>query len=501
MTEALPPQNWPDGPPTPPTETHPKLVRPPWHQRLHQRLMVAYALSAGPLMVVVYIALESLLRPHLSMSQHQEVYWSIRGILAAAYIVGILSVSFISSRTVSRPLAQISTNARRLATRESDTLLTVDREDELGALAESINYLSGQLNTRLTQALRDTVLLTTILNGMSEGVMVCDRQERVLLLNPAARRLLEVNDDPEGQHLLEVYRSPLLQNTVREVAQNKKTLERELILRRTNALHVAIAAAPLMREGECIGSVAVLHDITTLRQLERVRRDFVANVSHELRTPLATITGYAETLLSGAIDLDPMAEDFVQTIERHAKRLTTLVSDLLILARLEAQGEGPSIGAISFPEVIAEVIDSCEPLAERRGIKLHVALEEGTSLIQGESRALTQVLRNLVENGIYYSQEEGKEVSLRAWVVPDKDEICIQVKDSGVGIESQHLPRIFERFYRVDPGRSRDAGGTGLGLAIVKHMVLAMKGRIEVNSTPGEGSTFHVHLKLPIDQG
>jgi two-component system phosphate regulon sensor histidine kinase PhoR len=472
-----------------------RLARPPWFQRLHWRLVASYALLTGPLLLLLYFLLESFLGEHLAEPLRRELGWKLLLSIGGVYVLSLTLASLVFSATLSRPLSALASSARRLATDSPEGFILVDRDDELGLLAESINYLAQASNARLRQARSDKVLLATILDGMSEGVVVCDPGSQVLLVNPAARALLGLGHrDPTGKHLLEVYRSPLLQEVIEEVIRQKEPLAREMTLRRREPFHLAVAAAPMLRDRECVGAVAVLHDITTLRQLERVRSDFVANVSHELRTPLASITGYAETLLSGAVELDPMAKEFIETIERHGKRLTMMVSDLLVLARVEASGDRPQLGRVRLPEVLVEVLESCEHLARQKEVTLEIDVQEEASQVLGEGRALTQVLRNLVENGIRYTQEGGW-VKLEARLLPESPRVCIQVTDNGVGIEPQHLPRIFERFYRVDKGRSRGDGGTGLGLAIVKHMMLAMGGQIDVSSVPGQGSVFSLRLR------
>ncbi len=421
----------------------------------------------------------------------------VRQVLGGSALLVIVLVSFagfMTSRLVSRPMTQISAAARQLATEPHQAPLPVARQDELGMLAESINALSSQLNARLSQIEEDKLLLSAVLDGITEGVIVCEANGRVVVVNPAARKLLELGDaDVHGKLLLEVYRSPELKDALDEALRTKGAISRELIIRRRETLHLMVTAAALDRPQEQRdGAVAVLHDITRLRKLERIRRDFVANVSHELRTPLATITGYAETLLSGAIELDPTAQDFVETIERHVKRLNVMVSDLLVLARIEAEGQGPRLARVSLEAIDLEVRESVEVLADKHSVHIQSDLQHGPD-VMAERRALTQVLRNLMENAIHYS-EPGGEIVVRA----ESDahgKVHIRVEDEGVGIEPRHLPRIFERFYRVDEGRSREVGGTGLGLAIVKHMVQAMNGDIHATSTPGRGSTFTVTLR------
>lgn len=360
---------------------------------------------------------------------------------------------------------------------------------ELGGLEDMLGRPRGQ-----------GTWLSTILEAMAEGVVVCSPSTHVLLVNKAARELLDLRAAPvEGRLLLEVHRSPLLRDAVDEAVSEQRVIRRELVLRRQDSLHLAVVVAPIFEEDVVRGAVAVLHDISTIRHLERIRRDFVANVSHELRTPLATISGYAETLLSGAVELEPVATDFIEVIERNASRLTLMVEDLLLLARLEARGERRELDRIGLFGVVANVVEAVEAIADDKEIDLVVEVDHVPPIL-AERRALTQVMRNLVENAIKYTDSGGC-IFLRADPDPtDPERIRVKVTDTGIGIEPKHLPRIFERFYRVDDGRSREDGGTGLGLAIVKHMVLAMDGEIDVESRPGEGSTFSVWLKIAAEE-
>jgi two-component system phosphate regulon sensor histidine kinase PhoR len=334
---------------------------------------------------------------------------------------------------------------------------------------------------------------------MTEGVTVTDTDGRILLVNPAARRLLGLGNRTRvgGRSLLEIYPSPLLSEALEEAMQRGKAINKEMVLRRQKTLYLAVAVAPVRQEGITRGAVAVLHDISKIRQLERIRRDFVANVSHELRTPLATISGYAETLMTGPFDLDPTAQDFVETIERHGRRLTAMVQDLLMLARIEAEGSENTLGQLRLQAVVAEVLDAVGREAKNAGVRVSVELGD-VPPVRADQRALHQVLRNLVSNAIKYS-EPGDEVRLLGSVDADRGQVSLSVVDQGIGIAPVHLPRIFERFYRVDEGRSRDAGGTGLGLAIVKHMVQNMDAQIAVESTPGEGSTFILTFNAALD--
>ena len=374
--------------------------------------------------------------------------------------------------------------------------------DVFEQLSGAMLSLSGQVDEQLQRIRGEASLFQTILDGMTEGVIVCDLEARVVLVNPAARELLELGEqDVRGQQLLEMYRSPQLKDAMDACVDSGALGQQEIVLRRgEEPVYLSLSVTPLQTRAGLEGAVAVLHDISALRRLEKVRRDFVANVSHELRTPLATITGYAETLLGGAIELEPMSRDFIETIERHGKRLSAMVSDLLVLARLEADGERAPRVAVRLSDVVVDVLDDAQPLAKSREVKLRIKRLSELPPVLADRRGLTQVLRNLFENGISYTQPGGR-VMLQANLVDTGKRICVQVSDTGIGIESQHLPRIFERFYRVDEGRSRGDGGSGLGLSLVKHMVSAMGGDISVESTPGKGTNFYIMLDVSIETG
>ena len=236
-----------------------------------------------------------------------------------------------------------------------------------------------------------------------------------------------------------------------------------------------------------MGSVVVMYDVTRLRRLERVRRDFVANVSHELRTPIATIQSASETLLMDEMDVGPVSREFVESIFRNANRLAQIVEDLLTLSRLEAAGEEFSKHGIELAEVVAEILDRFSSPAAKNGVVLDVEFDEDLAAVEGEPRALGQILSNLVENAIKYTPDGGV-VRIKGW--NEDKRVLVSVTDTGIGIPKEHLPRIFERFYRVDYGRSRHVGGTGLGLAIVKHLVRKLGGDISVTSTAGKGTEF-----------
>jgi two-component system phosphate regulon sensor histidine kinase PhoR len=334
--------------------------------------------------------------------------------------------------------------------------------------------------------------LLAVLGSMSEGVLVLDGQERVTLANPSVRNLLalpEVNPGgatPDNPTLLDLNRLPALYALAEQALTGKRAAEEISIAGR----QVLVRTAPLASPGPT-SVVVVFNDMTDLRRLEAVRRDLVANVSHELRTPLTAIRGYAETLKDGGLVDQERAAEFVAIIYRHAERLSRLLDDLLELSRLEAGARPMRKDVIGLGPIVSRALDLVRPKASSRQVSLSVEMNEEPELI-GDSEALEQILVNLLDNAVKYTPKGGNVVLRTERTKPDRWRV--DVEDSGIGIEPSHLGRVFERFYRVDAGRSREMGGTGLGLAIVKHLSQAMGGRVGVTSELGHGSTFWVEL-------
>jgi len=332
---------------------------------------------------------------------------------------------------------------------------------------------------------RDRDLLDSVLQGMNEAVLLLDREGRIVLTNSALREMLALSDDPVGKLTLEVVRSPELKAALDHAGRAKEPIRVEIELADLNPRRLLVHARRL--EGAPGGLLAGMVDVTDLRRLESMRRDFVANVSHELRTPVTAIASAAETM--GGMGLDPQAMEFVSMVGHHAERLRRLVEDLLDLSGIESKEFRIEPVRVDLKQAADQQRMLHREGAEEAGVILR--FETGETSVEGDPRALEQVLSNLIDNAIKYAGR-GATVSLRAKVRDQRVEI--EVEDTGSGIEEKHLVRIFERFYRVDPGRSRDAGGTGLGLAIVKHLVEAMGGTVSVQSTLGKGTKFVVDL-------
>jgi len=407
----------------------------------------------------------------------------IRSTLLSTLAVGVLlalGVAYALSRAASAPLAALAEGARDMAggdldARVSRTTPFVEFDD----LAAALNRLAEELAARLGELEGERDQMQALIDAMGEGVIALTDDARILRANDAARELLELPEPILYAPVGSLVRQPDLRGLLEEaVVRSFRAREVELGDR-----HLIVSARVLERGG----SVVTFLDVTELRRLEQVRRDFVANASHELKTPLTSMRGFAETLLE---DEPPpeLRRQFLRSIRNNTVRLQRLVDDLLDLSRLESGGWVARREEVDAVELARQVWSELEERAEKKGLTFEI---EGEGLAEADEQGLAQVLRNLLENSIQYTSEGGT-IAVRVRSGPERVEI--DVEDTGIGIPSSALPRIFERFYRADPARSREEGGTGLGLAIVKHVVEAMDGRVEARSTLGKGTTIRVSL-------
>ena len=360
-------------------------------------------------------------------------------------------------------------------------------------LARPLEELAERIQQRVGQLESENNRLGIILESITEAILVVDRDGRVVLANKALANLFDLDPPLEGLLTAEVVRYATIQDALAGCLADGRRREMEVDLTGARERHLDMQVAPVFEGNECIGAVAVLYDITRLRQLERMRRDFVANVSHELCTPLTAIKGYAEILSDGAVDDRETARRFTGIIENHADRLTHLLGDLLDLSRLESDQLEVELIPCELKPLIDTSVGSVSQAAAQKQIDIHCDISPSVQVIC-DPKLIEQALINLLDNAVKYTPAGGK-VRIGTRPVEDTDRLAIYVEDTGVGIPSEDLGRIFERFYRVDKGRSRDLGGTGLGLSIVRHIAEVHGEQVSVQSKLGAGTTFSFELQ------
>jgi len=419
-------------------------------------------------------------------------YQVVAAVLITALLAGIASL--LLSRRINRPLMKLQAAASRFASGDFASRAPVPETTELATLAETLNSMAARLDQQVRTISRQAREQQAILSSMREGVIAVGNDDEILILNPTAEVMLGVTEEASrGKSIQEVFRNPSLLRLLQLTRSSATPVEDELTLKADRELRVQVTGTALVdTTGERIGALVVLNDVTQTRRLESIRRDFVANVSHELRTPITAIKGFVETLRDGA-DKDPAkSKEFLEIVARQADRLNAIIDDLLTLSSIEQQAEAAEIAVepAAIDAILTAATATLKAKADAAGVALSVECDpELTAPVN--TTLLEQALTNLLDNAVKYSPAGSK-----VMVVAEEREVelAIRVIDSGPGIEAQHLPRLFERFYRVDKARSRKLGGTGLGLAIVKHIAQAHRGRVEVHSTPGEGSTFTIFV-------
>jgi two-component system phosphate regulon sensor histidine kinase PhoR len=414
--------------------------------------------------------------------------------VSASIVGGIaLVLTYLITGRIMRPLYQLTDAAEAVAAGDYRQRLPVGTEDEIGTLAQAVDHMRRALTRQVIALQENSQRLETVLSSMLEGVLAVNADQRVLIANEASRTLLGIETrEVIGRPLLEVTRNRVVREAVEESFRLDEPYEFEFEVSGLQRRHLALRATRLPGE-PCPGVVVVLYDVTDLRRLENVRREFVANVSHELKTPLAAIKAYAETLRMGAIHDTQHNEQFVARIEEQADRLHQLIQDLLHLARVESGREAFDIRDVSLRTVVESCLPGYQERAHAEQLTLDIEPFATDVVVRADEGGLGTILDNLVGNAIQYTPPGGR-VIIR-WHA-DRGSAVMEVEDTGVGISLREQARIFERFYRVDKARSRELGGTGLGLAIVKHLTQAFGGQVSVHSEPGKGSLFRVQLPM-----
>jgi two-component system phosphate regulon sensor histidine kinase PhoR len=414
---------------------------------------------------------------------------SVGWALLLAFVVTVPLATLLSN-SLSRPLREIMQAARQFGAGDLGSRIRVERQDELGELGRILNQAAEQLQQRLGELGRDRARTAAILSAMEEGVLAVDHKGLVLVANDALRQHFDLSE-PLGRHYLEVVRQREVSEIVEGVLKDGERRTSEIEVPRLHLVFSVTGVAFPGADGLPPGAILTFHNTTERRRLERVRRDFVANASHELRTPLTSIRGFVEALEDGAAADPLLATRFLGKIHAQADRMVALADDLLQLSRLESEERAPTWTNVRPGAVAAEVAASLAALATERGVAL-AQRDEGAPEVVSDADCLRRILENILDNAIKYTQEGGHVEVVAS--PTDGGGAVVEVRDDGPGIAAEHLPRIFERFYRADKARSRELGGTGLGLAIVKHLAESVGARVTVTSELAKGSLFCVHL-------
>lgn len=452
-------------------------------------LYVATSFKAPTGPAVIRLAL-----PLSAVAQAREQLHTLLG--AGLVMVSALALIFsvILSRLISRPLWLIADSAMEIGRGNFRSRLPVRGTDELSQVSRVMNDMSSRIESQMERLEQEKERLDAILRGMGEGLMVTDGAGAITLLNPAFCELFGISPSLAGSRLIEITRHPDLNDCYRYVISEQTEHHREIIIPGARERVLLTHWVPLVDDRRKLsGVVAVFHDISDLKRLEKIRKDFVANVSHELKTPVTIIKGYAEVLLDGLVTSDPdRAVSFVEIIRNHVERQAELISDLLTLSELESKEFALALHPLNLTDPVRRAITLLEPKAGNKSVSIRLAGFDNLPQLLIDPGRIEQVLINLLDNAVKYSPAGGA-IDLTACF--EDNIVTVSVQDQGPGIPPQSLGRVFERFYRVDEGRSRDEGGSGLGLAIVKHIVQLHGGSVAVESMPGRGSVFSFTLR------
>lgn len=403
--------------------------------------------------------------------------------LVFAFVLG----SIVASQTI-RPINRMIQVSRKFSEGDFSRRIMQSSNDEIGELAMTLNRMAQGLEDKIKEIKTQNQKLAAIFNSMIEGIIVVDKSASIISVNPTIEQIFSVSKkEVEGKIFMEVIRNNEIFDVISSILDNGKPLSRELDLVLPVRKIIGVNAVPIFDNNAINGCLIVIHDITEIRKLETMRSDFVANASHELKTPLTSIKGFVETLLEGAIDDKQNNRNFLKIIQEHAERLNNLVEDLLSLSHLESKEIALDKKSFDLKEQLEEIVLSFRSQLKKKNIEIKTDIC-GSISVAADKRKIEQVLTNLLDNAIKFNKEKG---SMHIYMQELNGKIKVCVEDSGIGIPEKDIPRIFERFYRVDKARSRELGGTGLGLSIVKHIVELHGGNVGVESTEGIGSKFY----------
>ncbi|MDF2718960.1 MAG: histidine kinase, partial [Paenibacillus sp.] len=430
----------------------------------------------------------------------RNLWWGLLGGLLVVFIIAGL-ISYRVAYQMTRPIEKITRVARQITKMNYKSRVYLRNRDEIGELGQAINTMADSLQQQMHRILENESQLSGVLDNMVSGVVMVDEEGRIVLLNRSAEEILGfVSKDLIGKKYDSAKHPYELIQMIKECIDRGEHIRDEIMFYFPEERILEVNLVPMKAvEDEWLGMVIVLHDITAIRRLEKVRSEFVANVSHELKTPIAAVKGFAETLLAGAMNDAETAKSFLQIIYDESERLNRLIGDILELSKVESKRIPLQFSPVHLSSFVGKTLDMMRSSADKKEIELEMQVDEELYMEADEDR-LRQIMFNLLSNGINYTPDGGK-VKIEVEEVPAEGEvekIRVVISDTGIGIPKKDLPRIFERFYRVDKARSRSSGGTGLGLSIVKHLVDLHKGTIRVESELGLGSRFI--LELPVIQ-
>lgn len=421
-------------------------------------------------------------------------------LLSAAFglvVAMLLGVRFL--KVIINPIQDMSRASKEIANGKFGRSIIYDSDDELGELAENFNKMSEELGNKIMEIKDQNIKNSAILSSMINGVIAVDNHKHVMFINPAAELLFGFREDEiKGRHILEAFRNNQLDEQIQALIDDNVQSAIEIEMHRPEHRILNMYSNPIVssqRANERIGVVIIIADVTDMRKLEFMRKDFVANVSHELKTPLTSIRGFVETLKNGAVDNVAVRDKFLDIIDMETGRLSTLIEDLLVLSDIEKRSNMIEKSQIDVCKAAEEVVHMLQEIGKKKNVAINLNCDKVNTELFGNSGWFKQMLINLIDNGIKYTPNDGS-----VWVNMSQtgDDLLISIKDNGIGIPEEHIDRLFERFYRVDKARSRNVGGTGLGLAIVKHVVLSFGGHIDVRSEYGKGTEFIVRIPFEV---
>jgi len=453
---------------------------------------LAYPIKSGDEVVGILYLIASLENIYSTLREVKAIL--LGGTVLALGITAILG--FALAQTITKPIQEVTSRAASLAKGNFDQQIEVKSKDEIGQLAQMFNYLTLRLKETLGEISYEKSKIEAILSYMADGVVAVNTDGEIIHINPTAVKMLEVSPQAVGKKFAEVFKDVFGGIDFKELMSGDGYSATEHSIKRGEMVLRAHFASFKSQNGETSGVVIVLRDVTEQEKLERMRKEFVANVSHEIKTPLTTIKSYVETLQEGALNEPEIAKKFLNVIQNETDRMARLVKDLLELSRLDYQKTRWKKEIISLNSIVEDVISKLDVKIREKELKVSLKLHRDGARVLGDKDRLEQVVLNIVGNAVKYTGSGG---NIDIKTAEEKDLVVFEVKDNGIGIPQEDLPRIFERFYRVDKARSRELGGTGLGLSIAKQIVEAHQGNITVNSREGEGTVVVITLPRAIE--